>query len=277
MTTSTRATPADRTRQLIVVVCAIVAVAGAFVGSGAAGGQPIAQAAGGALAADATPLAPAGPAFAIWSLIYLGLAAYAVWQALPRQATAARHRALGYPVAATLLLNAAWILSVQAGLLLLSVVVIAALLAALCFCLVLLVRARPTGPWDAIITDGTVGLYLGWVTVAAAANVAAWLVAIGFRGFGWAPDTWAIVVLGVVGAIAAGLVQRARGRLAPGLAIAWGVAWIAVGRLAGEPRMLPTGIAAVAVAALVVAMFAFGRFFVFRDATARGRWWEKGI
>ena len=68
----------DRVRQATVAVSAVVAIIGAFMGSGAAGGTPIDRAAGGALSATATPIAPAGPAFSIWSVIYLGLIAYAV-------------------------------------------------------------------------------------------------------------------------------------------------------------------------------------------------------
>jgi hypothetical protein len=86
----------DTVRQLVVLLSALLAVAGAFVGSGAAGGTPIQDAAGGALSADATPIAPAGPAFSIWSVIYVGLLGYAIWQLLPAQKTSPRQRRLGW-------------------------------------------------------------------------------------------------------------------------------------------------------------------------------------
>ncbi|MBB1024382.1 tryptophan-rich sensory protein, partial [Dietzia sp. DQ12-76] len=76
---------------LLGVAAAIVA---AFVGSGALGGTPVADAAGGALSADATPVAPAGSAFSIWSVIYLGLIVYALWQLSPTARRSARQRAL---------------------------------------------------------------------------------------------------------------------------------------------------------------------------------------
>jgi hypothetical protein len=62
-----------------VLALAVLATVGAAVGSGAFGGTPIAQAADGALSASATPVAPGSPAFSIWSVIYAGLLAYAVW------------------------------------------------------------------------------------------------------------------------------------------------------------------------------------------------------
>src|SRR6478735_8615191 len=128
---ATHPIPGDRVRQSAVIAGAVVAVIGAVVGSGAVGGTPIPQVAGGALSADATLLAPAGPAFAIWSVIYAGLVAYAIWQALPSQAARERQRRAGFWVLGSLLLNAAWILSVQAGQLAISVVAIVALLVVL--------------------------------------------------------------------------------------------------------------------------------------------------
>ena len=59
---------------------------------------------GGALDADATYLAPARPAFSIWSAIYLGLIAYTVWQAMPGQRASSRQRALGWWIALTMVL-----------------------------------------------------------------------------------------------------------------------------------------------------------------------------
>ena len=70
-----RTTGRDLARQLTVAVSAVLAVIGSFIGSGAAGGQPVQDAAGGALAADATLIAPGAGAFGIWSVIYLGLLA----------------------------------------------------------------------------------------------------------------------------------------------------------------------------------------------------------
>ncbi|ARC57373.1 hypothetical protein AS850_09825 [Frondihabitans sp. 762G35] len=250
---TTEATGRDRARQIVVAVSAVLALAGSFVGSGAVIGTPIAEAAGGALGADATLVAPGTGAFQIWGVIYLGLVAYAVWQLLPAQATAERHRRLGYPVAASLLLNAAWILSIQADLLALSVPVIALLLIVLVVCFRRALASRPANVVDTIVTDGTLGLYLGWVSVATAANVTALLVAEGFRGFGVAPDAWGVAIVAVAGVVGAVVAVSGHGRIAPALSLSWGLAWIAVARLTGTLPSVPTAIAAlVAVAAVVV-------------------------
>ncbi|WP_448006251.1 tryptophan-rich sensory protein [Agromyces bauzanensis] len=247
-------TSRDLARQLTVAVSAVVAVVGAFIGSGAAGGTPIQDAAGGALAADATLIAPGGPAFGIWSVIYVGLLAYAVWQFLPAQRSELRHRRVGYPIAASLVLNAAWILSIQFDLLWLSVPVIIVLLVVLVYAFGQCLAYPPKNLVDGIVTDGTVGLYLGWVIVASAANVTAALVASGFDGWGIPPATWAVGVLAVAGLVGGALAVWDGGRIAPTLSLCWGLAWIAVARLTDAPSSAVTGIAAiVAMVAVLVA------------------------
>jgi hypothetical protein len=243
----------DVVRQITVAASATFALIGAFVGSGAAGGTPIQDAAGGALAADATVIAPAGPAFGIWSIIYLGLVAYAVWQMLPKQSSAELHRRVGYWVAASLVLNAAWILSIQFSLLALSVPVIIILLAVLIQAYLITVKLPAAGAIDAIVTDGTIGLYLGWVCVATAANITAWLVAIGFTGFGISEDVWGVAIIFVAGAVGIAIAARGRAHFSPALSLSWGLAWVAVGRLSGDFISQPTAVAAIVAVVAVLA------------------------
>ncbi len=232
---------ADYVRKAVVMSSTVLAIVGSFVGSGALGGTPIAQAAGGALGADATLIAPAVPAFGVWSVIYAGLFAYACWQILPARALSDRQKRLGYPVAASMLLNAAWIFSIQAGQLVLSVVVIFLLVAVLARVFAVCVQTRPESRVEAALCDGALGLYLGWVCIAAAANVSALLVSSGFSGAGIDPQGWAVFVLAVAGLIGVGLAVKGRGRLAPAATLIWGLAWVAVSRLNGE---LPSNVAA---------------------------------
>jgi len=264
---TTHPTVADRIRQSAVIVATVVALGGAVYGSGLVGGEPIPRVAGGALGPDATLLAPAGPAFAIWSVIYLGLAGYAIWQAMTSQAARHRQRAVGYWVTASLLLNAGWILTVQAGMLALSVPVIVLLLAVLVVAFVRL-RHEPGGTTaDAVLLDGTIGLYLGWVMVATAADVAAWLQAAGFSGLDVPPELWAMGVLVALAAIACALAVWDRGRLTPALASAWGLVWIAVSRATGG---LPSAVVAVtALAAGVLVVMVAGAVRVARGGRGR--------
>lgn len=244
--------PADTVRQVVVLVTSLLAIVAAFIGSGAAGGTPIQDAAGGWLDADSTLIAPARSAFGIWSVIYTGMLAYAIYQVLPGQRTSARHRRIGYAVAASLVLNAVWIGVVQLDLLWASLPVIVVLLAVLAWLFVQLRRMPPSGVVDAIVTDGSIGLYLGWVVVATAANATAVLQAAGFDGWGLAPEAWAIAVIVAAAAVGVGLAWWGRGRIAPALSLSWGLAWVAVGRLTDEPESAATGIAAAIAAAVVI-------------------------
>ncbi|WP_157009043.1 tryptophan-rich sensory protein [Agromyces laixinhei] len=259
-----RTTGSDLTRQLAVAASALVAVVGAFIGSGAAGGTPIQDAAGGALAADATLIAPGTGAFTIWTLIYFGLLAYAVWQFLPGQRTDARHRSVGYPIAASLVLNAAWILSIQFDLLWLSVPIIVALLVVLIDAFRRCLADPPKNLADTLVTDGTVGLYLGWVCVATAANATAALIAAGFEGWGIPSETWAVVVIAGAGAVGVGLAVWDRGRIAPMLSLGWGLSWVAIARFTDAPASVIAGVAAIVAVAAVVAATVVARTLAHR-------------
>lgn len=243
------ATAAGRIRPWAVLVALPMTLAIAALGSGAFGGQEVQASSSGALSADATPLAPASPAFSIWSLIYLGLAAYAVWQVLPQQRRDPRQRRIGWLAVASLVLNAAWILCAQAGLLPLTVVVIVLLLVVLAAIFELLCRSSPDSLLERLVVDGTFGLYLGWVAVATVANIAAWLADAGLRPAAF--ELPAVGVLAVVAAVGVALAVRSRGAIAPTLAMLWGLSWIGVGRLLDEPASVVAGLAAAAACVVI--------------------------
>lgn len=247
----------DRVRRIVVALTVAGAVVGAVFGSGLLGGTPIADAAGGAFAADATVLAPAGPAFAIWSVIYLGLVGYALWQVVPAQAAKPIHRAVGYGVAASALLNAVWIACIQAWRIAESFVIIVILLGVLLVTFVRVCRRPRRGTVaEIVLVDGTIGLYLGWVIVAACANLAAWLGAVGMTAWTEAPGTPGVITLIVAGLIAVFTAWRG-GRWAPAVGSAWGLVWIAVGRWSGDPAAPVVASTAVVLAVIVFAVTAW--------------------
>jgi hypothetical protein len=239
----------DRARQVTVTAAEVFCIVGTLVGVGVLG-TPVEQSSGGALSADATRLAPAGPAFSIWSVVYAGLLAYTVWQWLPSRATDPRLRATGWLAAVSMVLNAVWLLVTQQGWIWVSVGVIVALLVTLGV-LVQRLTARPAASTaDRVVVDGTFGLYLGWVAVATCANITAALVADGVDPAAPVADLASVAVLAVVAGVGVLLAVRLGGRWAVAAAMAWGLGWIAVGRLSDEPESLATAVAAV-LAALV--------------------------
>ena len=254
MTTQTRPTVerSDRVRQVGVTLAEVFCVIGTLVGVGVIGTR-VEESSGGALAADATLIAPAGPAFSIWTPIYLGLAAYTVWQWLPQQATDRRHRAIGWLAAASMVLNALWLLVTQQGWIWVSVLVMAGLVVTLGLLVARLQANQSYGHAETVIVDGTFGLYLGWVAVAACANVTAAFVASGVDPAGLVAEVIAVAVLAVAALVGVVLARRLGGRWAVAAAVAWGLAWVAVGRLTDEPRSVLVGLAALAAAVVVLA------------------------
>ncbi|MDO5627279.1 MAG: tryptophan-rich sensory protein [Mobilicoccus sp.] len=233
-------------------------IVGFLVGTGVLGTE-VAESGDGALADDATLLAPDGPAFSIWSVIYAGLLAYTIWQWLPAQTTAPRHRAIGWWVVASMVLNAGWLFVIQTDALWLSVVVIVALLVAVIRIVMLLERHPRDGLGETIVTDGTFGLYLGWTCVAVCPNVAGTLGSAGVRLEGAVEEGAAVAVIAAVTAIGVALAFRFGARWAVAIAIAWGLGWITYGRIASEPESTVTAVAAGVAALVVLLATAFAR------------------
>ncbi len=248
------AMPADRVRQVGVTLAEVFCVLGTLVGVGVIGTR-VEESSGGALAADATLIAPAGPAFSIWTPIYLGLAAYTIWQWLPGQASDRRHRAIGWLAALSMVLNATWLLVTQQGWLWASVAVILALAVTLGLLVERLTRHQSYGRAESIIVDGTFGLYLGWVAVAACANVTTALIESGIQPPNLIAVLLAVVVLAVAASLGMMFASHLGGRWAVAAAMAWGLLWIAYGRAFDAPESGAVAIAAV-VAALVVLLAA---------------------
>lgn len=253
--TSTSAPSGMRTRQIVVTIAEILCIIGTLMGVGVIGTR-VEESSGGNLASDATLLAPAGTAFSIWSVVYLGLAAYTVWQWVPGPDRSELAQRTGYLVAGSMVLNAAWLLVTQQGWIWVSVVVIIALLVAL---IRLSREAGAVGPPPGEKADAgtwlvriTVGLYLGWVAVATFANIAAALnssdvnVTEGPAAYG------ALVALALVVALGAFIMQTSATRWAVAAAVVWGLSWLAVGRFTDEPQSsLVGGGAVVAIIAAI--------------------------
>lgn len=248
------------TDRLVVTVAALIWVSGTLLGLGFVGGQGAASQGEGLFSDHATLIAPHGPAFAIWSVLYLGLAVYVVWQWLP--ATDASHyaRATRLPAAASLALNGLWLVTVWAGWIGVSVLVMAVLAASLGVILGRLARLPHEGRAADVMVALTFGAYLGWICVATCANVASWLVSLGVPAQGSGPVAATVAVLIVVVALAAFLLRRsAQPWFQAGLAAAvvWGLSWVAVGRLRGELLSAPVGYAALAAAVAVAGLGAW--------------------
>ncbi|MEK3899497.1 MULTISPECIES: tryptophan-rich sensory protein [unclassified Paenibacillus] len=153
-----------------------------------------------------TYLTPAGYAFSIWSLIYLLLAGFIIYQF--RKGTGGRDsvQRIGIWFMLSCIFNMGWLLLWHYLYIELSLVAMVLLL------LSLIVIYRKTR----FIADPTTGekwlvklpfsLYLGWISVATIVNVSVVLVKNDWGGFGLSGILWAVIML-CVGAVLAVLVS----------------------------------------------------------------------
>lgn len=175
-----------------------------------------------------TLIAPAGYVFSIWGVIYLGLGVYAIFQALPRQRQHPVLQRLAPWFIASCLANSLWIGLWHYQLLAASVGVMLALLATLIASyLILGIGRRATPAAERWLVHLPFSIYLGWITVATIANIAALLVGLGWDGWGLAPDLWTALMILAAGAVGC-LVSWQRGDVAYVLVLVWALTGIIV-------------------------------------------------
>jgi len=171
---------------------------------------------------------PAGYVFSIWGLIYIGLIAFAVFQALPSQRENPRLVRLGYWFAVSCLANIGWLISWHYEYFAAGPFILAALAILLIVSYLRLEigrsRVSTAERWCVQIPFS---IYLGWATVATIANVTSTLYFLGWGGWGIAPEAWAAIMLGVATVVGV-LVFLTRRDFAFVLVLIWAFAGIAL-------------------------------------------------
>lgn len=227
---------ADQVRRILVSIIVPGALAATAVVAGVFADREILGAE--LLRPDLTLVSPNQYSLFIWALIGVGMLGYVVHQWLPRQVHSPRHRGLGWIVMAALLLNLALTWLIREELHTESLVVHGLLL------LLLLVSLRWLNRWSAFsslegaLVDVPLGLFLGWTGFTALTHTAAVL---SLNGFSWLTGdefVWALIGLGIIVLVGGVVCSLDRGRMAVALAAVWGMAWIIVERLLGQPQSL---------------------------------------
>jgi hypothetical protein len=185
---------------------------------------------------------PAGYVFSIWGLIYLGLIAYAIFQALPSQRENPRLRATSWWIVFGGLANSAWIFLWHYEQFSLTLVAMLVLLITLIMTYLGLGSGRTSVPSaERLLARLPFSIYLGWITVATVANITSLLDYLQWDGFGIAPEVWMGIVLAAVLAIAV-LMNFTRRDIAYTLVILWALAGIAAKHAAVDAVVIPTWI-----------------------------------
>jgi hypothetical protein len=206
--------------------CAVAAAVAGGILSGATGDYGDAD-------ESTSRVLPANYAFAIWLPIYAGAVGYAVHQARPSTRRNPLLRRTGAAVAASVGLSGLW---VRAPRPLLQVPLI---LATTSTALLGYARAAPadeaerrsaSARW---LVRAPLGLFSGWITLAAVAATTELLAAAGTPVPAPGPDVWGSAALAAATAAAAGLTRRLPVSAGYPAAVAWGLAGVAA-RTAGR-------------------------------------------
>ena len=171
---------------------------------------------------------PAGYVFSIWGLIYLGLIAFTIYQALPAQRDNPRLVRVGWAVVIGNIANATWIFFWHYLLFPLSLLAMVTLLATLLFIYTRLeIGKTNVGALERWLVDIPFSVYLGWITVATIANTTDVLDFVKWGQFGISDETWMVIILVVVTVIA-WLMSLARKDVAYLSVLLWALAGIGV-------------------------------------------------
>jgi hypothetical protein len=200
---------------------------------------------------------PAGYVFSIWGIIYIGLIAYAVYQALPAQRENPRLQATGWWVVLGGLANCAWIFLWQYELFAWTVAAMLILLASLIVVYLRLGigRTKASTPeiWSVRVPFS---IYLGWITVATIADISDVLWFVKWNQFGISAASWMVIILGAV-LVIAGLMNFLRRDVAYALVILWALAGIGARFPQAGLVTIATWVTFVLVAASLGAAFLF--------------------
>lgn len=210
----------DRIQQILVIVATIgMIIFNGLAATGNLGGTDT----GAVSDKYPTHITPAGYAFTIWSLIYLGMLAFSIYQALPSKAE--RFRGLRRIYIISCVANCFWLYVWSLE----SIVVCLGIIIVLLICLgIINFKLRTTEALGEFwLVKVPFGIYFGWVTAATILNAAIALVYLGVK----TSDSTANILGAFLVLIAAALGAIVRWKLKNyfyPLAIAWALTAIAV-------------------------------------------------
>jgi hypothetical protein len=141
---------------------------------------------------------PAGITFSIWGIIYILLAIYSIYQLIQASKPESKpfFNQIGILFFITCLANITWILAWHYEIVGLSVVIMLIFL----ITLIAIYFRLQIGKINASKTVRyfvhlPFSIYLGWISIATIANITAFLVDIGWNGFGLNAQIWTVIVI----------------------------------------------------------------------------------
>lgn len=195
---------------------------------------------------------PAGYAFSIWGLIYLGLLGFIIYQGRGLFSKAEDERIvlqIGWWFAISCIANSFWVIAWLYEYTGLSVLIMLLLLFSLLQIIVTLKMERENASMKKMVfVWWPFSIYSGWVSVALITNIAAWLTKIGWDGFGIPEITWTIILICIAGVLNL-FITWARNMRLFALVGSWALVAIAIANREITPSVFK---AAIVVAAMLI-------------------------
>ena len=206
--------------------------------------------------------APAGFTFSIWAVIYLLLGAFVVYQArglLSRsQVPEGILKKVSIFFASSSIFNMVWIFAWHYRQIGLSLIIMLLIFASLAVIYVRLGRKKNLFREEFLFVHVPFSVYFGWISVATIANVTAYLVSIGWQGWGLPDAFWTVLVI-LVGTFVAAMNTLIRKDSAYLLVFIWAFIGIAAKRIAAP--QIYYSILITLTASITLFMFLFYRTF----------------
>lgn len=184
---------------------------------------------------------PAGYAFSIWGLIYLGVISYSVYLSLTgargRPSAAAQAIAPWYLL--TAVANCAWLFAWHYNRFPLSMLLMVVLLVSLLVIYRIQLKYPPRSTLELWTVHIPFRVYLGWISVATIANATITLDDAGWDGFGIAEPTWGVIMIVVTTVLGLTMSQR-HGDVAYVAVLVWALVAVAVRLHATTPILVVT-------------------------------------
>ncbi|MFX1326446.1 MAG: hypothetical protein ACFE8N_15960 [Promethearchaeota archaeon] len=214
---------------------------------------------------DALPnlFVPAGITFSIWSVIYILLGIFAFYQAKDIFKSEKEDlpflNKIGYLFILSSIANVTWIFVWHYQLVPISLIVMVILFISLLMIYLRLgIGKQTTSRREKIFIQVPISVYFGWITTATVANTTAFLVSVGWNGFGISEEVWTIIVLIVVALIYV-LTVLLRRDTAYGLVGMWSTLGIFLKQVTSVPIVAYT-----ALGVLIVIGLAIGKIIIIK-------------
>ena len=196
-------------------------------------------------------ITPANYTFSIWGVIFLGLIAFAFFQALPSQRYNPQLQRIGFLLVASSIAQIVWVMVFLMRWFPFSVLAMLAIL----FPLIETYRRLQIGKMHVPLRQQwlvniPISIYLSWLGLATILNVAIALTSIGFTGGPFSPTVWTVLAM-TVAAFVAAILAIERRDIAYMAVFAWGLVAIAL-RQSNNPELAITALGLVAIDLVVL-------------------------